>query len=301
MNSPSDIAAVILNWNCAQDTLRCLQAVASGSIVPRIIVVDNGSQESSVAELAVSGEKFTLVGLEHNLGYAGGMNAGIHEARRNGARWVWLLNADSVPSQAALENLAKHAGEYAVLACLQVTSADPADEPASPYVVAAHLVNGRVRPLRCGGCATRIHEVDVVTGAAIFADADAIARVGMFDERFFHYKEEFDLVRRIALDGGRVGLACDSRVWHQRGGSLNGASPRAQYYLHRNELLYVRKHYPKPVRRMLTREPSHYLKLTKSFLGLFGGRARRARSLAVFAAYWDGVRGVTGPTKRFST
>ena len=146
MNSPSDIAAVILNWNCAQDTIRCLKAVASGSVVPQIIVVDNGSQDSSVADFEASGEKFTLVGLERNLGYAGGINAGIEEARRNGARWVWLLNADSVPSCNALENLAKHAGEYAVLASLQVTSADPADEQASPYVVAAHLHNGRVRP-----------------------------------------------------------------------------------------------------------------------------------------------------------
>ncbi|GIH04543.1 hypothetical protein Rhe02_26100 [Rhizocola hellebori] len=301
MNSPSDIAAVILNWNCAQDTLRCVRAVASGSVVPQIVVVDNGSHDSSVADLSASGEGFSLVRLDRNLGYAGGMNAGIHHARDNGAKWVWLLNADSVPSPSALENLAKHTGDYSVLASLQVTSADPADPQADSYLVAARLNNGRVRPLRCGGCDARIHEVDVVTGASLFADADAIARAGMFDERFFHYKEEFDLVRRIALDGGRVGLACGSKVWHQRGGSLRGASPRAQYYLHRNELLYVHKHYPRPVRRMLLQEPSHYLKLAKSLLGMFGSSARRARSLAVFAAYWDGMRGVTGPTNRFST
>ena len=76
------------------------------------------------------------------------------------------------------------------------------------------------------------------------------------------------------------------------------ASPRGQYYYHRNEVLYVRKHYPHAWRR-LAREPVHYKNLLRAVLGLAAGRDRRGRSLGVLTGYWDGLHGVTGPTRRF--
>jgi GT2 family glycosyltransferase len=156
-----------------------------------------------------------------------------------------------------------------------------------------------VAPFRCAGCDLGAHEVDVVTGTGLMLDVAWALRVGLFDENFFHYKEEFDLVRRIGGAGGRVGLVCAAEVWHRRGGSLSGSSPRAQYYHHRNEVLYVRKHYPHPLRR-LVREPVHYKNLARAAVGTaLGGRDRRRRSLGVLAGYWDGLRGVHGPTTRF--
>ena len=84
------VAVVILNWNCAPDTIRCLRAVAAGTVRPAVIVVDNGSADDSVAQLERLDDVFSLVKLDHNLGYAGGMNAGIAEAYAQGASWVWL-------------------------------------------------------------------------------------------------------------------------------------------------------------------------------------------------------------------
>jgi GT2 family glycosyltransferase len=276
------VTAVVLNWNCAPDTRLCVDAVRAGTVVPDVIVVDNGSTEPF---------DDADVKLDRNLGYAGGMNAGIWAAHGRGARWVWLLNADAVPHATALEQLLAHTDRFGVLTSSQVTGAD-----SQPYVVAAHLPGGKVRPLRCGGCADGVHEVDVVTGAAILVNVDAALSVGLFDERFFHYKEEFDLVRRIAHTGVRVGFVCGSTVWHRRGGSLATASPRARYYHHRNEVLYVRKHYERPLRRLLLGEPAHYRTVATAVVGALIGR-RTAR--AVLAGYWDGLRGVTGPTERF--
>jgi GT2 family glycosyltransferase len=296
----SDIAAVILNWNGVPDTIRCLRAVIGGAVRPAVIVVDNGSADDSVARLERLDDDFSLVKLDRNLGYAGGMNAGIAAARARGAAWVWLLNADAAPRPGALEALLAHGDRFAVAASRQVTSAGPDTADAEPYVVAATLRNGNPQPFGCPGCNQGAHEVDVVTGAALLIGLPWIERVGSFDERFFHYKEEYDLVRRIAEAGGRVGLVCGSEVWHQRGASLHHASPRAQYYFHRNEVLYVRKHHARPLRRLLVAEPIHYKRLATSVLGVaVGGRERRGRALAVLAGYWDGVRDVHGPTERF--
>lgn len=276
------VTAIVLNWNSAADTRRCVDAVRAGTVVPDVMVVDNGSTEALDA---------ADVRLDRNLGYAGGMNAGIRAAHGRGARWVWLLNADAVPHPTALENLLPHTDRFGVLTSLQVTGAE-----SRPYVVAAHLPNGKVRPVRCDGCAEGVHEVDVVTGAALLVNVRAALGVGLFDERFFHYKEEFDLVRRLALAGTRVGYVCASTVWHHRGASLATASPRARYYHHRNEVLYVKKHYPRPLRRLLLGEPSHYRTVAAAVVGALVGRRT---SRAVLAGYRDGLRGVHGPTERF--
>lgn len=297
---PDRVVAVILNWNCADDTIRCLRAVVGGSHVPEVIVVDNGSSDDSIEQLEKVDEPFTLLKLDRNLGYAGGMNAGIRAAEARGAAWVWLLNADAVPRPHALSALLRHTDRFDVSTSLQTTSADPGDPDPETYVVAAMLPKGKVRPVRCAGCDEGAHEVDMVTGAALFLRLSRVMRVGLFDERFFHYKEEFDLVRRMADDGGRVGLVCGSEVWHKRGGSLSGSSPRARYYYHRNEVLYVRKHYPRPLRRLLLGEPIHYKNVARSLFRMaVGDRERRRGSLAVLAGYWDGLRGVHGPTERF--
>lgn len=185
---PSDVFAIILNWNCAADTVRCLRAVLDGDTRPEVIVVDNGSDDDSVAVLRALPEPFDLVRLDRNLGYAGGMNAGIRAAQERGASRVWLLNADCVPRPDALSALLARADRFAVSVPVQVTSGSPEDPDAQPYVVAAHLPKGKVRPVRCAGCVRGAHDVDVVTGAALLLDVAWADRVGLFDERFFHYK-----------------------------------------------------------------------------------------------------------------
>jgi GT2 family glycosyltransferase len=295
----SDVVAVVLNWNCAEDTVRCLRAVAAGDTVPEILVVDNGSTDDSVDRLKQVDDRFALLTLDRNLGYAGGMNAAIRQAHAGGARWVWLLNADCVPRPAALSAQLAHADRFAVSVPVQTSSARPDDPDPQPYLVAAMLPKGKVRPFRCAGCPAGAHDVEMVTGTALLLSVDWANRVGLFDERFFHYKEEFDLVRRIGDAGGGVGLVCAAQVWHRRGGSLRESSPLGQYYYHRNEVLYVRKHYARPLRRLIG-EPVHYKNLTRAVLRLaVGGRAARRGSLGVLAGYWDGLRGVQGPSGRF--
>jgi GT2 family glycosyltransferase len=295
----SDVVAVVLNWNCAEDTIRCLRAVAAGDTVPEILVVDNGSTDDSVDRLERVDDRFSLLALDRNLGYAGGMNAAIRQAHARGVAWVWLLNADCVPRPHALSAQLAHADRFAVSAPVQTTSARPDDPHPEPYLVAAMLPKGKVRPFHCAGCPVGAHDVEMVTGTALLLSVAWANRVGLFDEGFFHYKEEFDLVRRIGDAGGMVGLVCCAEVWHRRGGSLSGSSPLGHYYYHRNEVLYVRKHYPRPLRRLIG-EPVHYKHLTRAVLRLVAGRREaRRRSLGVLTGYWDGLRGVCGPSRRF--
>ncbi|WP_035857005.1 glycosyltransferase family 2 protein [Cryptosporangium arvum] len=289
-----NVCAIVLNWNCFEDTSRCVATLKAQEPALRVVVVDNGSGDDSVARLrGLAGVDLVL--LPENLGYAGGMNAGIRLAREVGYQWVWLLNADTVPRSGALSAMLEQSRDAVAVGTCQVTSESPEHPDESPYVAAARIVRGRVREFTCAGCSVGRHEADVVTGASLLLDVECLRKVGDFDESFFHYKEEFDLVRRMAATGGSVVLACNARVWHQCGRSMSHKSPIAEYYWHRNEVLYIRKSHKSPLLHVLGQK-THYRLVLRSLAGLVLPH-RRNRSLAALAGYRDGLRGVSGKAK----
>lgn len=89
------VAVLILNYNGWRFLPMCLTALAATDY-PReqldIVVVDNASQDGSVAELRAQFPSVRVLALSQNLGFAGGNNAGI---RATDAPYVVLLNNDT--------------------------------------------------------------------------------------------------------------------------------------------------------------------------------------------------------------
>ena len=95
MSAPLSVTAVVLSWNGRERTLACLRSLARATYRPlSVIVVDNGSDDGTVAAVADAFPDVTLVPLDQNLGFAGGMNVGITAAVGAGADAVVLLNND---------------------------------------------------------------------------------------------------------------------------------------------------------------------------------------------------------------
>jgi GT2 family glycosyltransferase len=235
------------------------------------------------------------VRLRENLGYAGGMNAGIRRAVELGASWVWLLNADTVPDQGALSALLELSSDYQALASQQFISQSPDAPERRPHQSAAHVISGKLTPIRCAGCAQGGHPAEMLAGASLFLYAPHVLRVGGFDERFFHYKEEIDLMFRMARAGTKLGLCCRSQVWHACGGSLARRSPLSRYYLARNELLYLRKHYDQPFRWPIR----DHARLARDAALTLSQVVRGQRdAVGALLGLWDGVRGISGPARR---
>ena len=72
------IAAIIVNWNGASDTLAVLEELGSvEGLALRTIVVENGSTDDSLERLESSDLEFELIKTGDNLGFAGGNLVGI--------------------------------------------------------------------------------------------------------------------------------------------------------------------------------------------------------------------------------
>jgi GT2 family glycosyltransferase len=73
--------------------------------------------------------------------------------------------------------------------------------------------------------------------------ADAVARIGLFDEQFFMYSEEVDLCYRLRQAGYTSYYLRDVAATHIWGGSARQIPHESFLRLYRSRVQFFRKHY----------------------------------------------------------
>src|SRR5687767_1366702 len=96
----------VLNWNGADRTLTCLDALTRLDYPePRIIVVDNASTDGSVSRIAAAYPHLEMLCADSNGGYAAGNALALSRALESDTDLFWILNNDSRPAPDALRAL----------------------------------------------------------------------------------------------------------------------------------------------------------------------------------------------------
>ena len=104
------VSAAIVTYNRKQLLTECLTTVLDQTHpVQHVFVVDNASTDGTHAELTRQGllddPRVEFVGLERNLGGAGGFARAIELTRETECDWIWLMDDDSEPVADSLESL----------------------------------------------------------------------------------------------------------------------------------------------------------------------------------------------------
>ncbi len=232
MSADEKLLITVVNWNSSVDTLKCLGPLAGRWPT---LIVDNASDDLEYEKLQDSPHE--ILRLSSNLGYAGGVNAALRLASDRNFGFVLVLNPDSHPSRGVVDAMIRASEGAAIVGIRQSQSQNLEDE----YQTAAFVRGLKVVDTPVTSEADHVH-VDVVSGAALMIDVRVAQEVGLFDERFFHYKEEFDFCWRVSEAGHTIRRVNSEVLVHDRGGSLSGESPSGRYYKARNELLFFNKH-----------------------------------------------------------
>lgn len=242
------VYCVVLNWNGWQDTLTCLESLLLQDYPNLVIVVvDNCSQNDSVAKIKQNYPSIRLLETEANLGFSGGNNVGIRLALENAADFVWLLNNDTiVPPDTATKLIAKAiaepgAGEVGtVLYHMNSPGTVQAWGGAILFPWAFYRAQLVTTPYSFG-------RNTALMAASVLLRCQTLMQVGLLDEGFFMYYEDSDLSFRIYKSGWTLTVAEDTAVLHKEGASLEALSPVRVRYGTASKLRFMYKYARLPI------------------------------------------------------
>lgn len=283
------ISVIIVNYNGGEWLTRCVQSVVDQTRTDfECFIVDNGSSDGSIAALPKLDDRFTIVELGENTGFAKGNNIASKKAR---GEWIALLNPDAFARPDWLEKLLEAttlAPNVTMVGSTQYMALEPNiyDGVGDFYHAAGLAWRGK------HGHSTDRHtpetrEVFGPCAAAAMYHAETFHRLGGFDERFFCYHEDVDLAFRFRLAGGICIQKADAIVDHVSSGISGKASPFAVYHGTRNRIWTFVKCMP-PLGLFIFGPAHIVLNLAFLFWSLF----RKGRAKPTWRGVRDGVKGI---------
>jgi GT2 family glycosyltransferase len=98
----SDDVVVVLSFHGRADTELCVKSLVDGSPGARILVIDNGSFDGVLESVTGRWPQVHALQTGRNLGFSGGINAGLTWALDAGAATVTVLNNDTLLPRGAI-------------------------------------------------------------------------------------------------------------------------------------------------------------------------------------------------------
>lgn len=231
------VSVVIPNWNGADELPACLDSLRAQSQQHQIIVVENGSTDSSKEILYGRYPDVTVIPLPLNTGFAGGVNAGLRQAATEGHDYTALLNNDAVVDKDWLKNLVKtiEANPRAGIVMSKMISetGEYLDSTGEMYSIWG-LPYPRGRREANMSKYDDQKEVFGASGGASLYRHKMLAQIGLFDEDFFAYYEDVDISFRAQLAGWKVLYEPSAIVRHHIGATSGRVRGFTTYHAMKN-------------------------------------------------------------------
>jgi N-acetylglucosaminyl-diphospho-decaprenol L-rhamnosyltransferase len=310
-----DLDIVIVNWNAGAQLRDCLASVAGASrdgfALGRVVVVDNGSRDGSLAGVDTHGLPVAVIANPGNRGFGAASNQG---AAGGTSDYILFLNPDVRVERdsiaAAIRFLEEPANARVGLCGIQLVDAEgrvhrsctrhpkPSDFVAkmtglseiSPRLFPTHVMSEWDH--------TGDRVVDHVMGAFLMVRREAFTALAGFDERFFVYLEDLDLSLRANRVGWTTMFLARARAFHRSGGVSEQAKAARLYYSLHSRMLYGHKHFAAPVAWLLDVGTLVVEPLVRFFGLVLTRRGRELRETARgFAELWTSVLTGRGPVE----
>lgn len=227
------IAAVILNWCDAEATIRCVDTLMGRSAFGGCVhVVDNASPDDSYDVLKSRLPACRVSRNTMNSGYTGGNNYGLRQAFKEGCDAVLILNNDidvhlTPAFWAWLDTTLSSSPKFLIgIPVSRNQRADDFSFPASHGLVTRSIVEAAGVDIR------RMPEL--TCGCAMVIPRELYESIGLFNEDFFMYCEEFEYALRSASAQGTVIHSPVELGFVVREESFGDRAPYVYYYQARN-------------------------------------------------------------------
>jgi len=273
------IGIIIVNWNGLSDTVKCLDSLSKIQLFGNsasIIVVDNGSTDSSVAVIRKTYPDVFIIETGENLGFTGGNNVGIQKAIEMGVDLIWLLNNDTIVDKSVL-TFTEAFADSSVGACGCKIYFAPGhefhhdryskEERGKVLWYAGGIIDWNNIYASHRGVDEVDHgqydvpeETQFITGCSLIVRTTVVKKVGMLDDAYYLYLEDLDWNLRIQKAGWKTLYLPTSIIWHVNAGSSGKpGNPLHEYYFTRNRLFLGMRYAGLKTKLALIREAIRFL------------------------------------------
>jgi GT2 family glycosyltransferase len=244
------LSVIIPNWNGKKFLAECIDSLKGQTFHDfETILVDNGSTDGS-AEFAEKrfGEFIRVLRNKENLGFAGGNNIGIREAR---GEYIVLLNNDTWAEPAWLEELVKatYLNRPIGMWASKVYSYYKRNQiEAVGELIYWDGLNRSRGQYECEeGQYERMEETFFPPGCGGMYRKVIFEEIGLFDEDFFAYGDDAEIGIRARLAGWRCVFVPKAVLYHKNSGSTGQYSPFKAFHVERNRFWITLKYFPLPL------------------------------------------------------
>ena len=245
MQNEYRLSIITINYNGLKDTCELIESIPFNRKM-EVIVVDNASKEYEASIIAELYSQVKVIRSPRNLGFAGGNNLGIKEAK---GKYVLLINNDTYFKDFKIEPLIERleSSDKIGIVCPKLRFAwghNPIQfagyTPLSPITVRNQAIGFNEEDK---GQYDIPHPTPYAHGAAMLIKREAINKVGLMPECFFLYYEELDWSMMFTRAGYEIWYDPACTVYHKESQTTGQNSPLRTYYITRNRLLLVKRNY----------------------------------------------------------
>lgn len=255
-----DLSVVIVNYRVKYFLEQTLHSVlvATAGIQTEIFVVDNASGDGSMDYVMKQFPSLHYILNKQNVGFARANNQAISQAQ---GRYTLILNPDTIITEQCIRECINWMHQHESCGAIGLHMIDghgkflpeskrafptpwvsfckifglSALRPNSPWLAKYHL-----RYLN----EWQPHQIDILSGAAMFCRTSLLQQLGGFDEDFFMYGEDIDLSYRI-VKAGYTNQYLPVSMIHYKGESTNKHTRRYIQVFYTAMLIFYRKHFPR--------------------------------------------------------
>jgi len=292
------LSIIVLHYGDAALTRECIRSLSGADAW--VYVVDNSPGSLSAEDVQAGDVAPEIVVTGSNLGYAGGMNAGIRKAMGDGARRLAVLNNDTIAEPGFVEKVISRFAE-----------------PKNGRTIFSPLIlDGEGKKVWFGGgkiswlAARAKHSgfgsgsfpgselaSGFLTGCAICFPKEAAEEAGLMREDYFLYWEDIDWSVRLIKKGWALSVFPEIRIRHLGSAAAGLESDGYIYYYHRNQLLFLLRNCPPFLLPFsLAGLTLNLARIFTAWLFLHGKEGRRKVSMTIKGIY-DSILGRRGPAR----
>lgn len=253
------LSIIIVNYNVKYFLEQCLYSVQKSieSIDAEVLVVDNDSNDGSIAYLQPLFPRVKFIASKTNLGFAKANNLALQQASGS---YILFLNPDTIIPEDCIANCLNFFHEHSDCGALGVQMIDgsgnflPESKRAFPSLTAAFF---KLTGLSMLFPKSKLfnqyalghldkndnYQVDVLAGAFMMISKAAIEQTKGFDETFFMYGEDIDLSYRIQKSGFKNYYFGKQTIIHFKGESTKRGSLNFVKMFYNAMTIFIKKHY----------------------------------------------------------